>query len=130
MIDIAEEQLDATTDKVVAALTALSDQIAAAREAGNESAQDIVKKFGGENKLTDLIAEVAGYMGEATSATMSIGATPMIIMAGAAKGIYTKITDSADAEEAPAKEEAKKAPAKKAAKKAPAKKKVEKEGEA
>jgi len=131
MIDIAEEQMDASTAKVVEALTALSEQITAAREVGNDAGQEIVKKFGGENKLTDLIAQIAGYMGEATSASMAIGATPMIIMAGAAKGVYTKITAGGEEDAVDTPKGEKKAPAKKAeAKKAPAKKAAKKEGEA
>ena len=55
--------------------------------------QAIVEQFGGENKLTELISKLAGYMGEAAGAGMVVGMSPMIIMAGAAKGVYKKITD-------------------------------------
>ena len=93
MMDIAEDQYDATTAKVVSALTTLSTQIDMARETGSDKAKAIVSGFGGENKLAELIEDLAGYMGEAAGAGMTLGATPMVIMAGTAKGIYKKITD-------------------------------------
>lgn len=43
--------------------------------------------------MAELIEKLAGYMGEAAGAGMAVGAVPMIVMAGAAKGIYKKITD-------------------------------------
>ena len=46
-----------------------------------------------ENKMMDLMEDLAGYMGEAAAAGMTLGSTPMLIMAGTAKGIYKKITD-------------------------------------
>jgi len=93
MLDIAEQQFDTTTDTVVGALNALADQLDKAREQGSSRGKEIVKGFGGENKMAELIEDLAGYMGEAAAAGMTIGATPMVIMAGAAKGIYKKITD-------------------------------------
>ena len=93
MIDIAENQLDATTDTVIKALEALSDQLDKAREQGSTRGKDIVKGFGGESKMAVLIEDLAGYMGEAAGAGMTMGATPMVIMAGTAKGIYKKITE-------------------------------------
>lgn len=93
MIDIAQDQYDATTDKIVSALTTLSTQIDMAREIGSDRAKAIIHGFGGENKLAELIEDLAGYMGEAAGAGMTLGAAPMVIMAGTAKGIYKKITD-------------------------------------
>jgi len=93
MIDIGQNQYDATTDKVVSALTTLNTQIDIARESGSDKAKAIVHGFGGENKLAQLIEDLAGYMGEAAGAGITLGATPMVIMAGTAKGIYKKITD-------------------------------------
>ena len=93
MIDIAEAQMDATTDAVVSALNTLSDQLDKSRENGSDRAKAIVKGFGGENKLAGLIEDLAGYMGEAAAAGMTIGTTPIVIMAGTAKGIYKKITE-------------------------------------
>ena len=93
MMDIAEDQYDATTAKVISALTTLNTQIDMARETGSDKAKAIVSGFGGENKLAELIEDLAGYMGEAAGAGMTLGATPMVIMAGTAKGIYKKITD-------------------------------------
>lgn len=93
MVDIAEQQLDATTDTVVSALNTLADQLDKAREQGSSRGKDIVKGFGGENKMATLIEDLAGYMGEAAAAGMTMGVTPMVIMAGTAKGIYKKITE-------------------------------------
>ncbi len=93
MLDIAEQQLDATTDTVVGALNTLADQLDKAREQGSSRGKDIVKGFGGENKMAELIQDLAGYMGEAAAAGMTMGVTPMVVMAGTAKGIYKKITE-------------------------------------
>ena len=93
MIDIAEAQMDATTDTVVRALNTLSDQLEKSRESGSDRAKAIVKGFGGENKIAKLIEDLAGYMGEAAAAGMTMGTTPIVVMAGAAKGIYKKITE-------------------------------------
>jgi len=93
LIDIAEEQMDATADTIISALTTLDQQLTDARATGSDKAKEIVAEFGGENKLTDLISTLAGYMGEAAGAGMVAGMSPMVIMAGAAKGVYRKITD-------------------------------------
>ena len=93
LIDIAEEQMDATAETIISALTTLDKQLTDARETGSDKAKKIVAEFGGENKLTDLISTLAGYMGEAAGAGMVAGMSPMVIMAGAAKGVYRKITD-------------------------------------
>ncbi len=90
---IVEGQFDATAETIVNALNALDQQLQDARLAGSDRAKEIVKEFGGENKLTDLITKLAGYMGEAAGVGVMTGMVPMIIMAGAAKGIYKKITD-------------------------------------
>jgi tellurite resistance protein len=93
LVDIAESQMDATSDTIVRALTALDSQIDSAREIGSDKAKVIIKGFGGDTKMAELIEKLAGYMGEAAGAGMAVGAVPMIVMAGAAKGIYKKITD-------------------------------------
>ncbi len=93
LYDIAENQMDATEAKIVDALTALESQIDEAREVGSEKAKSIVSGFGGETKMAELIEKLAGYMGEAAGAGMTIGMSPMVIMAGTAKGVYKKITE-------------------------------------
>lgn len=93
LYDIAELQMDATEATIVAALTQLDTDISAAREIGSDKAKKIVSGFGGENKMADLIEKLVGYMGEAAGAGMIVGMSPMVIMAGAAKGVYKKITD-------------------------------------
>jgi len=93
LIGIAEDQLDATAETIINALNTLDQQLKDARITGSDRAKEIVNEFGGENKLTDLISKLAGYMGEAAGAGMLAGMSPMIVMAGAAKGVYKKITD-------------------------------------
>ena len=90
---IAENQMDATADTIVTALNSLETQISSAREIGSDKAKVIVKGFGGETKMAELIEKLAGYMGEAAGAGMTVSATPMVIMAGAAKGVYKKLVD-------------------------------------
>jgi len=93
LVDIAEAQYDATADTIVSALTTLEGQITSSREIGSERAKAIVNGFGGENKMAELIEKLAGYMGEAAGAGMAMGSVPMVVMAGAAKGIYKKVSD-------------------------------------
>ncbi|RLA72501.1 MAG: hypothetical protein DRG24_02830 [Epsilonproteobacteria bacterium] len=93
MVDIAESQMDAATETIVSALNTLSDQLDQSRESGSDRAKAIVRGFGGENKMAKLIEDLAGYMGEAAAAGMTMGTTPIVVMAGAAKGIFKKITD-------------------------------------
>jgi len=90
---IAESQMDATADTIVTALNSLEAQISSAREIGSDKAKVIVSGFGGETKMAELIEKLAGYMGEAAGAGFTVGATPMVIMAGAAKGVYKKLVD-------------------------------------
>jgi len=91
--DISEQQFDATTATVIEALNSLQDQIDVARAKGSIRAKDVIDGFGGEGRLNDLVLDLAGYMGEMTSAGVTIGSTPMVVMAGAAKGVYKKITE-------------------------------------
>jgi len=91
--NVQEQQFDATTATIIAALSSLQDQLDVARAKGSVKAKDIVEGFGGEGKINDLIVDLAGYMGEMTSAGVTMSATPMVVMAGAAKGIYKKITE-------------------------------------
>ena len=93
LTDIMEDQYEASADTIINALNTLDKQLQDARDAGSDRAKEIVEQFGGENKLTELISKLAGYMGEAAGAGMVVGMSPMIIMAGAAKGVYKKITD-------------------------------------
>jgi len=91
--DIIDTQYDATTDTILSALNTLESQIDDAREIGSDKAKVIISGFGGETKMAELIEKLAGYMGEATGAGMTVGMAPMMVMAGAAKGVYKKITD-------------------------------------
>jgi len=91
--DISEQQFDATTATVIEALNSLQDQIDVARAKGSIRAKDVIDGFGGEGRLNDLVLDLAGYMGEMTGAGVTLGSTPMVVMAGAAKGVYKKITE-------------------------------------
>ena len=93
MVGIAEDQIDASAETIINALNALDQQLKDARDAGSDRMKEIVEEFGGQNRMTDLISKLAGYMGEAAGAGMVAGMSPMIVMAGTAKGIYKKITD-------------------------------------
>ncbi len=93
LVNIAEAQMDATEETIVNALNALSTQMDLAREIGSSKAKTIVSGFGGETKMAELIEKLAGYMGEAAGAGMTVGSVPMVVMAGVAKGVYKKITD-------------------------------------
>lgn len=93
MTDIVDEQFDTTTETIVSALNTLSTQIEQAREKGSLRGKELVKGIGGDNKMMKLVEDLAGYMGEAASAGITMGTTPMIVMAGTAKGIYKKITE-------------------------------------
>ena len=90
---IVEGQYDATTDTILSALNVLETQIEDAREIGSDKAKEIVNGFGGETKMAELIEKLAGYMGEAVGAGMTMGMSPMVIMVGTTKGIYKKITE-------------------------------------
>ena len=93
LVDIAESQLDATSETILKALNSLESQLNASREIGSDKAKAIVSGLGGETKMAELIETLAGYMGEAAGAGMTIGSAPMVVMAGAAKGVYKKITE-------------------------------------
>jgi len=93
LVSIAENQFDATSDTILKALNTLEEQLSASREIGSDKAKAIVSGLGGETKMAELIETLAGYMGEAASAGMTIGSAPMVVMAGAAKGVYKKITE-------------------------------------
>jgi len=91
--NIQKEQFDATSEHIISALTALSEQLDVARAKGSLRAKEIVDGFGGEGRMNDLITDLAGYMGEIAGAGVAVGSSPMVVMAGAAKGIYKKVID-------------------------------------
>ena len=88
--------VDAATDKIVDALNTLSESINEAREKGNTKGHDVINSFGGNGKFNDLVADLAGYMGEAAAVGFKMGTTPMSIMADAAKGAGTIAKDAID----------------------------------
>jgi len=90
---IIEEQFDSTVETIVHALNILSEQIQASRARGSVKAKHVVEGFGGEGKLNSLILELAGFTGEVTAAGVSISEAPLVMMAGAAKGVYKKIKE-------------------------------------
>jgi len=90
--NIQKDQFDATSEQIVKALTTLSQQLDVARAKGSVRAKEIVEGFGGEGRMNDLITDLAGYMGEIAGAGAAVTTTPLVVMAGAAKGIYKKVT--------------------------------------
>jgi len=90
--NIQKDQFDATSEQIISALTTLSQQLDVARAKGSVRAKEIVEGFGGEGRMNDLITDLAGYMGEIAGAGAAVTTTPLVVMAGAAKGIYKKVT--------------------------------------
>jgi len=90
--NIQKDQFDATSEQIVNALTTLSQQLDVARAKGSVRAKEIVEGFGGEGRMNDLITDLAGYMGEIAGAGATVTTAPLVVMAGAAKGIYKKVT--------------------------------------
>jgi len=91
--NIQKDQFDATSEQIVSALTTLSQQLDVARAKGSVRAKEIVEGFGGEGRMNDLITDLAGYMGEIAGAGAAVTSTPLVVMAGAAKGIYKKVAN-------------------------------------
>jgi|GEM_PF-2287029 len=89
--EIVKEQFDGSTDAIVTALNTLSEQLDIASTKGSVRAKQIVDGFGGETKFNDFIVSLAGYIGSAVATGGTVGAMPMIVMAGAARGVYKKV---------------------------------------
>jgi len=92
LVDIAESQMDAAVDVVKSAISKWEDQLDKAREIGSTKGQSIAEGFGFDNKLGDMMKDMAGYMGEGAGAGLLMGLTPMMVMMGTAKGTYNFIT--------------------------------------
>ncbi len=92
-INIIEEQFDGSTDAILNALNTLNEQLEVASTKGSIKAKQIVEGFGGESKFNEFIVNLAGYIGSTVATGGTIGAMPMIIMAGAARGVYRKIVE-------------------------------------
>ena len=93
LFDIAEAQLDASTAVVKSAIDTFEKQIDQAREIGSAKGKKIAEGFGFDNKIGDMMTDMAGYMGEAAGAGLTMGFAPMMLMAGTAKASYKYITD-------------------------------------
>jgi uncharacterized protein (DUF342 family) len=91
--EIVKEQFDASTEAIVNALNTLSEQLDVASTKGSLKAKQIVDGFGGATKFNDFIVNLAGYIGSAVATGGTVGAMPMIVMAGAARGVYKKVID-------------------------------------
>jgi len=92
LVDIAEAQMDAAVDIVKSAITKWEDQLDSARDMGSKKGKSIAEGFGFDNKIGDMMTDMAGYMGEGAGAGLLMGLTPMMMMAGTAKGAYNFIT--------------------------------------
>jgi len=90
---IVEEQFDSTVETIVHALNTLSEQLQASRAKGSVRGKHVVEGFGGEGKFNELIMDLAGFAGEVTAAGVALSETPMVMMAGAAKGVYKKVKE-------------------------------------
>jgi len=90
---IMETQFNSSTDSIVSALNTLSDQLEIASTKGSLKARQIVEGFGGENRFNDFIVNLAGYIGSTVATGGTVGAMPMIVMAGAARGVYKKVIE-------------------------------------
>ena len=88
---IMEEQFNSSTDAIIKALNTLSEQLDIASTKGSLKAKQIVEGFGGENRFNDFIVNLAGYIGSTVATGGTVGAMPMIVMAGAARGVYKKV---------------------------------------
>ena len=91
--EITKEQFNASTDAILNALNTLSEQLDIASTKGSLKAKQIVEGFGGENKFNDFIVNLAGYIGSTVATGGAVGAMPMIVMAGAARGVYKKVIE-------------------------------------
>ncbi len=92
LVDIAEAQFDASTDIVKGAIDAFEKQLDTAREIGSAKGKSIAGGFGFDNKMGDMMTDMAGYMGEGAGAGLAMGVAPLMMMAGTAKGLYNFIS--------------------------------------
>ncbi len=90
--NVTVEQFDASTEAIVSALNALNEQLNKASTKGSLKAKQVVDGFGGEGKFNDFVVSLAGVVGSAVATSSTATAMPMVVMAGAAKGIYKKVT--------------------------------------
>jgi hypothetical protein len=91
-VNITEEQFNASTEAIITALNALSEQLEVASTKGSLKGKQIVDGFGGEGRFNDFVTDLAGIIGSTVATGGTVGAMPMIVMAGAAKGVYQKVT--------------------------------------
>jgi len=92
LVDIAEAQFDASTSVIKSAIDTFETQVNQAREIGSAKGKSIADGFGFDNKMGDMMSDMAGYMGEGAGAGLVMGFAPMMMMAGTAKGIYNYVT--------------------------------------
>jgi len=90
---ITEEQFDSAVDTIVHALNTLSEQLQVSRAKGSIKAKNVVDGFGGEGKFNSLVMDLAGLAGEVTATGVTLSETPLVLMAGAAKGVYKKVKE-------------------------------------
>jgi len=90
---VVKEQFDASTEAIINALNALNEQLEVASAKGSLKAKQIVEGFGGESKFNEFVTNLAGYIGSTVATGGSVGAMPMIIMAGVARGVYKKVVE-------------------------------------
>jgi multidrug efflux pump subunit AcrA (membrane-fusion protein) len=91
--NISKEQFDASTQAILNALNSLNEQLEVASTKGSLKAKQIVEGFGGESKFNEFVVNLAGVIGSTVATGGTVGAMPMIIMAGAARGVYKKVIE-------------------------------------
>jgi hypothetical protein len=90
--DIFENQIDKATEVFESAISAVEGQIEESRAFGRAKAEKIFDGFGFDSKLASNVKDMTGATGEMVATGMTLGAAPMAIMLGAAKGVYNKVT--------------------------------------
>jgi len=91
--NITVAQFDASTEAIINTLNTLNEQISIAKTKGSLKGKSIVDGFGGENKFSDFVTDLAGVIGSTVATGGTLGAMPMVVMAGAVRGVYKKVID-------------------------------------
>jgi hypothetical protein len=90
--NVVFEQFEGASNFVVNTVDTFKNQVEVASIQGSEAAKSLVNGLVGDNKANDVITSVVGTVGGVASAGGTIGLMPLVVMFGAAKGIYTSAT--------------------------------------
>jgi len=92
-VNVIEDQFEGASSFVINSVDAFKNQIEVANIQGSNAGKSLVNGLVGDNKANDIITDVAGVVGGTVSAGGTIGLMPLVVMFGAAKGIYKKVID-------------------------------------